>query len=78
MKRNLFFMLMFFKAIIKKLIFCFMFVRTVQNVSMLHLPCVDLMVHSANQLPTGSSLDGLFDLIEVVAGTVVLAGTVQG
>ena len=43
-------MLMFFKAIIKKLIFCFMFVRTVQNVSMLHLPCVDLMVHSANQL----------------------------
>ena len=73
---------MFFKAIMKNLIICFMFVRTVQTVSMLYLPCIDLMVHpptnSAPTVPTGCSLDGLFDLIEVVAGTVALAGTVKG
>ena len=53
---------MFPKAITKNLIFYFMFVRTVsiffklfhcfklfQTISMLHLPCVDLMVHSINQ-----------------------------
>ena len=40
---------MFLKAITKNLIFYFMFVRTVQTISMLHLPCVDLIVHSINQ-----------------------------
>ena len=29
-------------------------------------------------IPTGCSLDGWFDLIEVVAGTVALVGTVKG
>ena len=40
----------FFKAITKKLIFYFMFVRTVEIISMLHLPCVNLMVHSTKRL----------------------------
>ena len=52
---------MLFKAITIYLIFCFMFVRTVQIISVLHLPCVDLMIHSSN----------------VVAGTAAPVGTVK-
>ena len=66
-------MQMFFKAITEYFIFYFMFVKTVQTISVLHLPCVDLMVHST----TGCSLDGWFDLTELVAGTVAPAGTVK-
>ena len=50
MNRNLFVLC---KCSLKNLIFYFMFVRTVEIILMLHLPCVDLMVHSTNRLLTG-------------------------
>ena len=44
---------MFFKVITKNLIFYFVFLRTVQIISMLHQPFVDLMAHFTNKLLTG-------------------------